>query len=108
MERILRLSSTSVSMNICISRTGSWKNSWRLEVIRIGAQTTSRADPRNIDEFREVMPLTDYYDYSEVLLARNSDMLPGEPIILIQTTWEGGFRPIKSLPTQGKCLIHIT
>jgi len=64
----------------------------------LGHKLLRGADPRNIDEFREVMPLTDYYDYSEILLARKSDMLPGEPIIWIQTTWEGGFRPIKVAP----------
>ncbi|NCB50911.1 MAG: auxin-responsive protein [Clostridia bacterium] len=70
----------------------AWKSSG------LGHKLLRGADPRNIDEFREVMPLTDYYDYAETLLARKSDMLPGEPIIWIQTTWEGGLRPIKVAP----------
>lgn len=54
--------------------------------------------PENFSELREMLPLTSYEDYAEVLLARRADMLPSEPIIWIQTTWEGGLRPIKLAP----------
>lgn len=64
----------------------------------LGRELLKGADPKNTDEFRELMPLTDYSDYADILLARKSDMLPGDPIIWIQTTWEGGFRPIKVAP----------
>ncbi|HHW25673.1 MAG TPA: GH3 auxin-responsive promoter family protein [Bacillota bacterium] len=52
----------------------------------------------SVEEFREVMPLTDYNDYADILLNKRADMLPDEPIIWIQTTWEGGKHPIKVAP----------
>lgn len=52
----------------------------------------------DIDEFRRVMPLTTYEDYADALLPKRGDMLPDEPIIWIQTTWEGGKHPVKVAP----------
>ena len=57
-----------------------------------GKQITS------IDEFRKVVPLTTYGDYADVLLTKQGSMLPDEPIIWIQTTWEGGRHPVKLAP----------
>jgi hypothetical protein len=54
--------------------------------------------PKDVEEFRSTFPLTDYTDYAEILLAKRADMLPGEPVVWIQTTWEGGLRPIKLAP----------
>lgn len=54
--------------------------------------------PRTIGEFRQTVPLTSYEDYSEVLLKKQADMLPGNPVIWIQTTWEGGKHPVKVAP----------
>ena len=53
---------------------------------------------RLIESFREELPLTTYENYAEDLLNRRSDMLCSEPAIWIQTTWEGGLRPIKLAP----------
>ena len=53
---------------------------------------------RTIDELRAALPLTTYADYANVLLPKRVDMLPGEPMVWIQTTWEGGLRPIKLAP----------
>ena len=54
--------------------------------------------PKNLEEFRQMVPLTTYEDYADILLAKRPDMLPGNPIIWIQTTWEGGKHPIKVAP----------
>ena len=54
--------------------------------------------PQNLEEFRQMVPLTTYEDYADILLAKRPDMLPGNPIIWIQTTWEGGKHPIKVAP----------
>jgi len=51
-----------------------------------------------IDEFRKVVPLTTYEDYADVLLGKRTDMLPDEPVVWLQTTWEGGKHPIKVAP----------
>lgn len=57
--------------------------------------------PENIetaDDFRKAFPVTTYDDYADVLLQKNGDMLPADPVIWIQTTWEGGMHPIKVAP----------
>ncbi len=54
--------------------------------------------PESIDEFRDRFPLTSYKDYAEILLAKDAEQLPAKPIVWIQTTWEGGIRPIKVAP----------
>lgn len=54
--------------------------------------------PKNLNEFREMVPLTTYDDYADVLLNRRAEMLPGNPITWIQTTWEGGKHPVKVAP----------
>lgn len=64
----------------------------------LGRELLHGAAPENTDDFRAIMPLTNYSDYASILLARRGDMLPAEPIVWIQTTWEGGLRPIKLAP----------
>ncbi len=54
--------------------------------------------PVSIDTFRQSFPLTTYEDYADSLLAKRADLLCSEPAIWIQTTWEGGLRPIKLAP----------
>ena len=54
--------------------------------------------PRTIEEFREMVPLTTYEDYAPVLLAKQNKALPCDPVLWIQTTWEGGIHPIKVAP----------
>ncbi|MEG0692782.1 MAG: GH3 auxin-responsive promoter family protein [Oscillospiraceae bacterium] len=54
--------------------------------------------PKTIDEFRQMVPLTTYDDYADILLSKQNEMLPMEPIIWIQTTWEGGKHPVKVAP----------
>ena len=61
----------------------------------LGRQLLRGSHPRNLDELRQMLPLTTYADYADVLLAKRTEMLCGEPAVWIQTTWEGGLRPIK-------------
>ena len=69
-----------------------WSNSG------LGQSILKGKHPRTIDEFRQMVPLTEYEDYADILLSKRPDMLPGNPIIWIQTTWEGGKHPIKVAP----------
>lgn len=64
----------------------------------LGQKLLNGKMPKNIDEFRQMIPLTTYEDYADVLLQKQGSMLPDEPIIWIQTTWEGGRHPIKVAP----------
>ena len=67
---------------------------WRNSVLgkRIGGDNI----PETVEEFRKVIPLTSYEDYADILFTRNPDLLPAEPIIWIETTWEGGLKPWRS------------
>lgn len=64
----------------------------------LGKKLLKGKNPQTIDEFRKMVPLTSYEDYADTLLQKKGDMLPDEPIIWIQTTWEGGMHPIKVAP----------
>lgn len=69
-----------------------WSNSG------LGQSILKGKHPGTLEEFRQMVPLTEYEDYADILLAKQPHMLPGNPIIWIQTTWEGGRHPIKVAP----------
>ncbi len=54
--------------------------------------------PHTLEEFRQMVPLTTYDDYADILLGKQTDLLPAEPVLWIQTTWEGGMHPTKVAP----------
>ncbi|MEF9955027.1 MAG: GH3 auxin-responsive promoter family protein [Clostridium sp.] len=64
----------------------------------LGQQILGGKTPVTIEEFRQAVPLTNYEDYADILLLKKKEMLPAEPVIWIQTTWEGGRHPIKTAP----------
>ena len=64
----------------------------------LGQKILRGRHPKTIEEFRQMVPLTTYEDYADVLLLKKEEMLPDQPIIWIQTTWEGGRHPIKVAP----------
>ena len=61
----------------------------------LGQRFLQGKELHSIAEFRQQIPLTTYEDYADILLQKQGYMLPDEPIIWIQTTWEGGRHPIK-------------
>ncbi|MDO4545349.1 MAG: GH3 auxin-responsive promoter family protein, partial [Bacillota bacterium] len=75
-----------------------WKDS------KLGQKLLGDKEIGSIDEFRKTFPLTTYDDYAEILLQKRSDMLPAEPVVWIQTTWEGGMHPIKMAPYSSSML----
>ncbi len=54
--------------------------------------------PETIEDFRQMVPLTTYEDYADILLQKRSSSLPDAPVIWIETTWEGGKHPVKVAP----------
>jgi len=54
--------------------------------------------PHTIEEFREMVPLTTYEDYAPTLLSKQISALPCDPVLWVQTSWEGGVHPIKTAP----------
>ncbi len=72
----------------------------------LGQKIMKGQKPRSVDEFRKMVPLTRYEDYADYLLPKNKDVLPSEPLVWIQTTWEGGKAPIKVAPIS-KAMIEM-
>lgn len=70
----------------------------------LGKKLLCGRKPETIEEFREALPLTTYEDYADILLSKRADMLPTTPALWIQTTWEGGIRPIKLAPYSAEML----
>lgn len=64
----------------------------------LGQSILKGKKPRSIDEFRSMVPLTTYDDYAPTLLSKQTKALPGEPVLWVRTTWEGGVHPIKVAP----------
>lgn len=64
----------------------------------LGKRLLNGKRPENFEQLREMLPLTSYTDYADTLLAKRAEQLPGQPVIWIQTTWEGGLRPTKVAP----------
>ncbi len=52
----------------------------------------------SLEAFRKEMPLTSYEDYADLLLDQSSDLLPEEPLLWIETTWEGLGNAVKRAP----------
>lgn len=64
----------------------------------LGQNILKGRTPRTVEEFRSMVPLTTYDDYAPTLLAKQTKALPGEPVLWVQTTWEGGVHPVKTAP----------
>ena len=47
----------------------------------LGRQLLNGARPETLEELRQVLPLTTYEDYADVLLAHRADMLCAQPAV---------------------------
>ncbi len=64
----------------------------------LGRELLHGKHPETVEDFRKMLPLTTYENYADILLSRRTGMLPADPMIWIETTWEGGLRPVKVAP----------
>lgn len=64
----------------------------------LGRRIMKGHKPKNISEFRRMVPLTVYEDYADLLLPKVESALPAKPLLWIETTWEGNINPIKVAP----------
>ncbi|MEA4925983.1 MAG: GH3 auxin-responsive promoter family protein [Syntrophomonadaceae bacterium] len=64
----------------------------------LGRRIMKGKKPKSVEEFRNMVPLTTYEDYADLLLAKVESALPAKPLLWIETTWEGGNNPIKVAP----------
>ena len=75
-----------------------------LKKCQLGKAIFKGSNPRSVEEFREMIPLTNYDDYAPYLLKRRMDVLPRKPILWQYTSGKAGeysFRwaPIITSPT---------
>ena len=61
-----------------------------LKKCELGRNILKGANPENITEFRELVPLTTYADYAPYLLKRKMDVLPRKPIMWQYTSGKYG------------------
>jgi len=64
----------------------------------LGRRIMKGKKPSTVDEFRQVVPLTNYEDYADLLLPKVESALPAKPLLWIETSWEGAKSPIKVAP----------
>lgn len=82
----------AIQNRLMLEQIGLWSAS------ELGKSILKGKKPTTIEEFRAMVPLTTYDDYADILLQKRAESLPENPIIWIQTTWEGGKHPIKVAP----------
>ena len=64
----------------------------------IGKKIMRGAKPKTVEEFRRVVPLTDYKDYCPELLEKREDVLPNKPEMWTHTSGRSGDYPAKWVP----------
>ena len=64
----------------------------------LGRRIMKGKKPASVDEFRNMVPLTTYEDYADLLLPKVESALPAKPLLWIETTWEGAKNPVKVAP----------
>ena len=82
----------AIQNRLMLEQISKWKASG------IGKASLKGRNPETIEEFRKMVPLTSYEDYADSLSLKDKSILPDDPVIWIQTTWEGGRHAIKLAP----------
>lgn len=78
-----------------------------LKKCELGQSVMRGLSPRNIEEFREVVPMTTYDDYAPYLLKRNMRALPRKPILWQYTCGKSGVYPFRWVPVTARQLDEI-
>ncbi len=73
----------------------------------LGQYVMRGLNPRNIDEFRQLVPLTTYEDYVPFLLKRKMKGLPRRPILWQYTCGKSGEYPYRWVPVTARQLDEI-
>lgn len=64
----------------------------------IGKKIMRGAKPKTVEEFRRMVPLTDYKDYCPELLEKREDVLPTKTEMWTHTSGRSGDYPCKWIP----------
>ncbi len=82
----------------------------QLELLKrceLGHYIMNGANPRNLEEFRERIPLTTYDDYAPYLLERREDVLPQKPALWQYTSGKSGAYSFRWAPVTAEQLKEI-
>ncbi len=69
-----------------------------LEKSEIGQAILPGTWPRNIEDFKNKIPLTTYDDYASFLSKKNEDALPDKPHCWVRTSGRSGYNEVKWMP----------
>jgi len=78
-----------------------------LKKCELGRYIMNGATPRNLEEFREQVPLTTYDDYAPYLLEQREDALPDKPALWQYTSGKSGEYPFRWAPVTAEQLREI-
>ncbi len=78
-----------------------------LKKCHLGRYIMNGANPSNMEEFREQVPLTTYADYAPYLLKRRMDVLPKKPLLWQYTSGKSGEYPYRWAPVTARQLEEI-
>ncbi len=78
-----------------------------LKGCQLGRRIFRGSNPRSVDEFRELVPLTTYTDYAPYLLKRRMDVLPRKPILWQYTSGKSGEYAFRWAPVTARQLDEI-
>ncbi|MFC2072916.1 GH3 auxin-responsive promoter family protein [Chloroflexota bacterium] len=73
----------------------------------LGRYIVNGANPHNVEEFRERLPLTTYDDYAPYLLKQREDALPEKPALWQYTSGKSGEYPFRWVPVTAEQLNEI-
>ncbi len=69
-----------------------------LKRCKLGREVMRGATPTTVEQFRQQVPLTTYYDYAPYLLKRRMDVLPRKPLLWQYTSGNSGEFPYRWVP----------
>ncbi len=78
-----------------------------LKKCELGNIVFKGSNPRTVEEFREMVPLTNYDDYAPYLLKRRMDILPRKPILWQYTSGKAGEYSFRWAPITARQLDEI-
>ncbi|UCB45289.1 MAG: GH3 auxin-responsive promoter family protein [Spirochaetota bacterium] len=73
-----------------------------LKGCEIGKKILGPKPPKSLEEFRQKVPYTTYYDYSEYLLKKTENVLPQKPYTWAHTSGRSGEYELKWIPYSKK------
>lgn len=78
-----------------------------LNKCELGRHIFKGASPKSVEEFREMVPLTNYEDYAPYLLKRNMEVLPKKPLLWQYTSGKSAEYPYRWAPLTARQLDEI-